>query len=465
MNRLFILLVIAALATGPAFAQLSAGALVVNEVRTAEPGTDDEEFVELYNASGGTIDFSATPVSVEFVNGGTGTAYNTINITSGILASGDYFVIAGGTLVPNTDLVAGPSTNFIQNGDPDAIRVSNGTATGGSLIDAVAYFTQYDTVPGTPENALLPTSAFEGAGGSGAGGDDTFNVQTGTGAPTARTNTSFGRFPDGADTNDNNVDITNLFSPAGATPGASNSTGFNLALSFTEDFSQTSGLTRTWSTSFTQVSLETAATAIPAGIPNSPDSMSPSEWASLKDPAGGGEQSIIVDFLGRDYNVSAYFYCGAGTSSLASPDTEVGALMARVTGQSHQNNVSGSYDITVPIGTYGSSWYAIETDYRTGVTTAVNVLNSTRTDLGSTVIPAPGWHLFAIRCEGNLVEFAVDGSRIELLTSETPRNGYVGVGYREIDSVSTGTVRNNFDALSVTLPGPVPAELSVLGAN
>jgi Lamin Tail Domain len=109
--------------------------LVINEVDYDQPSTDTE-FLELKNVSGSAIDLDA--YSVELVNGtgGGAAAYLTIALPATSLAAGDYFVVcANPTTTASCDLDGGADSNLIQNGDPDAIGLRQGT----TLIDAVSY--------------------------------------------------------------------------------------------------------------------------------------------------------------------------------------------------------------------------------------------------------------------------------------------------------------------------------------
>ena len=180
-----LLLLIASLASAPAMAQL-----VINEIDYDQPSTDTAEFVEIKNSSGGSVDL--TGWSLELVNGTGGGAviYNTIALPAVSLAAGDYFVVcANAANTSNCDLDSSPDTNFIQNGDPDAVGLRNGV----TLVDAVSY--KGDS--GAPYTE-----------GSGSGlGDDSSVADAG-----------LSRNPDGADTNQNNVD----FASCPITPGAAN---------------------------------------------------------------------------------------------------------------------------------------------------------------------------------------------------------------------------------------------------
>jgi uncharacterized protein len=164
--------------------------LVINEVDYDQASTDTAEFLELKNVSASPINLD--PYSVALVNGTGGGAatYDTIELPDFSLAAGEYFVIcANAATVSNCDLDDGPDTNFIQNGEPDAIGLHNGAA----LVDALSY----------EGNSGAPY-----AEGSGAGLVDN---------PDAGVN-GLSRCPDGTDTDSNSAD----FEYAASTPGAEN---------------------------------------------------------------------------------------------------------------------------------------------------------------------------------------------------------------------------------------------------
>jgi hypothetical protein len=161
---------------------------VINEVDYDNPGTDDREFIELYNPCDEAINLSG--YSIVLVNGASGGAaiYNTLNLPDFNLQPGGFFVICGNAgTVPNCNFVVSPATNLIQNGNPDAIGLHFGTL----LVDALSYG---GSVPGYTE-------------GSGAGLTDI-----------AAANIGIGRFPDGFDTNQNNTDFIRMC----ITPGMPN---------------------------------------------------------------------------------------------------------------------------------------------------------------------------------------------------------------------------------------------------
>jgi uncharacterized protein len=162
--------------------------LVVNEIDYDQPSTDTAEFVEIKNVSGATIDLD--PYQVLLINGTGGGAagYATIELPAFSLAAGDYYVIcANTTTVANCDLDSTPDTNFIQNGNPDALAIR----LSGAIVDTVSY----GGVTGAPytETAGAPTDTAEAGSG-------------------------ISRCPDGGDTDNNSTD----FALQAITPGSEN---------------------------------------------------------------------------------------------------------------------------------------------------------------------------------------------------------------------------------------------------
>jgi len=163
--------------------------LVINEIDYDQPGTDTAEFVEIKNT--GTEPLNLAGFELVFVNGSGGSIYNTIALPAVDLAAGDYFVVcANAATVLGCDLDASPDTNFIQNGSPDAVALSFG----GVILDTVSY----------EGNTVAPYTE-----GSGTGLEDFSGTAFG----------GISRFPDGVDTDVNNVDLSFRC----ITPGAPNS--------------------------------------------------------------------------------------------------------------------------------------------------------------------------------------------------------------------------------------------------
>ncbi|MDQ3368488.1 MAG: lamin tail domain-containing protein [Myxococcota bacterium] len=113
--------------------------IVINELDYDNPGSDVAEYVELLNPSGTAA--SLAGLKLVLVNGGTSTAYSTIDLSSaGSLAAGEYLVIAGaGVTVPSSARALDPvwTQDHIQNGAPDGAALIDDVAR--TVIDAVSY--------------------------------------------------------------------------------------------------------------------------------------------------------------------------------------------------------------------------------------------------------------------------------------------------------------------------------------
>ena len=175
--------------------------VVINEFVYDDGGTDDREYVELYNASAAPVDISGwkivnrDPGSPFYNPANTGTD-PTYTIPAGtILQPGAFFVLGSG-VVPNVNFVVG-TTNLLEN-DNECIELQDPT---GTIIDSVAY--------------ELGRGAF---GPHPLEGDGFYGDLAVADNPTG-TRTSIGRNFDGIDTNNNGRDFTCVQVP---TPGASN---------------------------------------------------------------------------------------------------------------------------------------------------------------------------------------------------------------------------------------------------
>ena len=201
MKRIFTLLSIIIATAFQSNAQL-----VINEVDYDQPSTDAAEYIELYNA--GSTAVTLSDYQLILFNGspsGTGNVpYDTIAL-SGTLAAGDYYVI-GTAIVPNVDLVlSAGGSGFIQNGaspgatgSPDGMGIQQ--ISSGTIVDALSY------------EGDCPAPWIEGTGVTSA------NSDTLTSDTVAYKYISIGRYTDGTDSNNNNVDFTRMC----GTPGVAN---------------------------------------------------------------------------------------------------------------------------------------------------------------------------------------------------------------------------------------------------
>ncbi|HEX2474143.1 MAG TPA: lamin tail domain-containing protein [Lacipirellulaceae bacterium] len=179
--------------------QTACAAIIINEVVYDDGGTDDREFVELYNNGASAVDISGWVVrnSDTVAAPGDNNADLTIPATTS-LAAGDYYVI-GMTGVANVDLVV---TGTLEN-DNEGMELLDAS---GAIQDRLV--TELNKGP-------VAISPAEGG----------FFGNTTTTDPTVtplNTRLSLGRFVDGRDTNSNGRD----FGMRPSTPGTANNTGF-----------------------------------------------------------------------------------------------------------------------------------------------------------------------------------------------------------------------------------------------
>ena len=123
--------------------------LFINEIDYDQPGTDASEFIELSGLAG-----SYSDVNLILINGNNNAEYDSYNLGTVILDSenqGYGFYVIGTSSIPNVDFSSGfPSTNAIQNGDPDGVELW----VDGELVDAVSYAgSMDDSVGGSMEEA------------------------------------------------------------------------------------------------------------------------------------------------------------------------------------------------------------------------------------------------------------------------------------------------------------------------
>jgi hypothetical protein len=180
--------------------------IVINEVDYDQVGTDDAEFVEIYNPSSGSL--SLAGIELVLVNGANDAVYATIDLASaGQLAAGQYLVVAGaGVTLQDSPLSIDPgwTHDAIQNGSPDGL----------ALIDTVAL---------TVVDALSYEGAITSATIAGMSGEVSLVEGTALSTSVADSNTVNGslcRSPNGQDTGDSNADWIFCTTP---TPGTVNS--------------------------------------------------------------------------------------------------------------------------------------------------------------------------------------------------------------------------------------------------
>ncbi|MFQ5610865.1 MAG: lamin tail domain-containing protein [Anaerolineae bacterium] len=204
--------------------------LVINEIDYDQASTDTAEFIEIKNVSGATINLAAYEIRIINGTGGGASLKRTISLSNTNLASGSYYVVCGNAAnVANCDQDVSPDKNLIENGnpggtDPDAVALA--LKGSGTVVDTVSY--EGDTAAPYTE-------------GSGVGlEDDPAIGQAG-----------ISRYPDGTDTDQNNVDLSRRCITPGAANASANSncepaTAVSL-LSFTAEV-QGRAVTLAWET-------------------------------------------------------------------------------------------------------------------------------------------------------------------------------------------------------------------------
>lgn len=169
--------------------------LVINEVDYDQPGTDTEEFIEIYNRGDGPADLSQAVL--ELWNGSGTVIYDSIDLSSAgmSLAAGDYLVVGTSSVIASLP----PGTLSIPFGAAD-----NNVQNGGSNGDGIKLVDASGTLDSMSYEAVI-TGITEG---SNHAGDDNSGTQQ-----------SLARIPNGVDT-DQNADDYSLTTTV--TPGAAN---------------------------------------------------------------------------------------------------------------------------------------------------------------------------------------------------------------------------------------------------
>ncbi|MEM7083246.1 MAG: lamin tail domain-containing protein [Pseudomonadota bacterium] len=177
-----------------AAAQITIGEPIkINEIDYDQPGSDGAEFIELYNSGPAVVNLST--YTLELVNGSNDSIYQTIALGNVDLGAGAFFVICADASEVANCMLEGFSS--VQNGSPDAVGLLNS----GVVVDAVSY--EGDVAAPYVEGSGV---GLEDVSSGGTGGPNEFK--------------SIARFPDGDDTDVNNVD----FSQVCMSPGSANLT-------------------------------------------------------------------------------------------------------------------------------------------------------------------------------------------------------------------------------------------------
>lgn len=198
---------LAACASVLALSPLAKGAVVINEFLYDDGGTDDREFVELYNNGLSTVNIGGWVLGGQDQVG----ANPSVTITAGtMLAPGGYYVI-GYAAVPNVNQTVTGASGFWEN-DAETIELRNA----GVLQDAIVYESNKGaTFTSNGGHGTLPADVVTNVGQGYFGNHQATDIAA---AASTGTTTTAGRFVDGRDTNNNGRD----FGMRKSTPGTSN---------------------------------------------------------------------------------------------------------------------------------------------------------------------------------------------------------------------------------------------------
>lgn len=263
-------------------------AIIINEFVYDDNGTDDREYVELYNSGPGAVDISGWVV--------TGRDATTTNASAAIpattnLAAGAYYVLGNTGVLNSNQTVAG---GFLEN-DIESIELRDAS---GALIDAVMYETNKG-IAGNLTGSGLPAEVGPGVFGNGGG----FTPDL-----PGNTTMSTGRFIDGRDTNNNGRD----WGIRPSTPGTSNNTGLMTAYQPPDPTGSTVGNPVPGLTgAFVAARFMDPTVADGANNPNviPPAPSSGNRAITVWDPSGGGDaatSSQVYGTTGRAFNIYAY---------------------------------------------------------------------------------------------------------------------------------------------------------------
>lgn len=284
---------------------LALGQVVINEFSYDDEGTDDFEFVELFNPTAAPIDISSWVLSGRDPTGPNLSA--TIPAAT-ILAPGAYYVV-GNTAVTNVNQIV--AANFFEN-DNETVELRDPA---GALIDAALYEANLGTVF-APADVLAQI-------GKGVWGNQTMQ-QGAVVTASDPTLISWSRIRNGVDTNNNGRD----FISRPRTPGANNTTG-SVITQFTpidvdalSPGTQVSGLTGSFRNPRV-INPGDTSTLVGTLVLN-PNVIPPSPQGGNAiiawDPSGGGNTSVSNDWFNGNSFFDIFVYLD--TSDIIIPGAE-----------------------------------------------------------------------------------------------------------------------------------------------
>ncbi|MCU0867337.1 MAG: lamin tail domain-containing protein [Planctomycetes bacterium] len=438
----------------------STAPVVINEYSNDDSGTDNLDFVELFNRTAAPVDISGWTLNGE--EGTSGGAANGVFTFPGapgslttVINPGQYIVV-GLTAVPNVNFVITGATPglVLENTDADGVTLRDNT---GTVIDAVVWGYKAWT-------AAVPTW-LEGHGlwGQYILFDAAGFLPQGLLTPQ--------RYVDGQDSNVNSADFVMM----GWTPGAANGSTQNLPLSFAENCDGAVGtLLPNVSHSFLGAQIfDPAAVTIATGtIRTYPASPQGGNLARIQDPTGGGNVVQPQVVLGDNFLAEVYVYVtGSNPALTVAGQGESWAFGVAGTTNSYATatDVPGTYyaqaslctgTLNTAPGATGLAWmaYVSQTatniylvDLNGGGTTPFTVLAGPIT---ATPGSNDGWQRLRLRVDnGNYVAnfggtYGVDDGQ-RFTGTCTARSGAVYLQYRECVQTNANLAGMYVDRLEI----------------
>jgi hypothetical protein len=266
------------------------GDVVINELSYDDSGTDDFEYVELYNKTNNPIDVSGWVLQGDDSNG----PNLAFTINPGTIIPANGFFVIGSSLVPNVNqAITNPGTglgqDLFENGNHDAIILLNGA----TVIDRVDYETYGSTwnPPGLKGQGI--PGAYVAVGG---------------------VESSLQRYTDGYDTGDNGHDFRYI----AWTPGTSNNRPSLLPYFETFDGKAPGTLLTDFGLSFVQGTVtdpQLLGNLNPLVIPASPQG---GNAGIFYDPTGGGNTNMLLTEPIADVILECYAYLTTTAPTVAS---------------------------------------------------------------------------------------------------------------------------------------------------
>ena len=413
--------------------------VVINEFSYDDNGTDDLEFVELWNRTGAPVDISGWQLRGEEGDltgspNGSFTFPGLPGSNTTVINPGQYLLVSQPTVPNHNPLYVMPATMMENGGGTTAIGSDGLTLRDnlGNVIDGVVW--EY-------AGWTAPVPAW--LEGSGLQGSTVLN------GPPLLNGSTPQRWLDGFDSDNNGADFVAMEWTPGAANGSMNTLALPVVLNF--DGIQGSQTTGIFSSSFVPPTTYNPATVTTSGavtwvLPPSPQG---GNVAALHDTTGGGNTHVSLHPVGINYLVECYVYVAGGNAVLPANEKDAWAIGIGTTDSfGHPVDVPGTYyagllcNIGNGPGAMGIGWFA----YNTTNQTDIYLVDMNDGGPGFTILAGPitatpgvnnGWQRFRIRASGNNIvanfggNFGVDDGQ-RFTATVTPRNfGQVYLQYRE----------------------------------